>query len=139
MSNSVLDKAGANRPSGSGICPQAIPSLLQTSAARICAHRHATKQGLLTPSQTYMKAGCGGFGAGRQTGSEGWRAARGELGTPSTTPAASTSTAYQLAGDDAVADSVPRRLCGGVVRASGEHQPHQTAVRVSLLRLHIAA
>lgn len=86
-----------------------------------------------------MKAGCGGFGAGRQTGSEGWRAARGELGTPSTTPAASTSTAYQLAGDDAVADSVPRRLCGGVVRASGEHQPDQTAVRVSLLRLHIAA
>ena len=84
----------------------------------------------------YMEACCAGLGAGRQTGSEGWRAARGELGAPSAAPAASTNTAYQLAGDDAVADSVPRRLCGGVVRASGEHQPHQTAVRVSLLQLH---
>ena len=82
-----------------------------------------------------MKAYCGGLRAGRQTGSEGWRAARGELGGPSAAPAAPTSTAYQVAGDDAVADSVPGRLCGGVVRASGEHQPHQTAVRVCPLLL----
>ena len=76
--------------------------------------------------------------AGRQTGCAEWRAARGELGTPSTAPAASTSTAYQVAGDDAVADTHPGRLCRGVVRASGEHQPHQTAVRVSLLPLNNA-
>lgn len=68
--------------------------------------------------------------AGRQTGSEGWRAARGELGAA---PSVSSSTAFQLAGDDCVKDTHPGRLCGGVVRASGQHHPHQTAVRVRLL------
>lgn len=70
-----------------------------------------------------------GGSVGRQTGSEGWRAARGELGTPSAAPAVSTSTAFQLADDDGVAYTETGRLCGGMVRASGDYH-HQTAVRV---------
>lgn len=70
------------------------------------------------------------YHAGRQTGSEGWRAARGELGT-SIAAAGPLATAFKLADDESVQEQDPGRLCGGVVRASGEHQPHQTAVRVS--------
>ncbi|KAA6423321.1 MAG: Peptide-N(4)-(N-acetyl-beta-glucosaminyl)asparagine amidase [Trebouxia sp. A1-2] len=69
---------------------------------------------------------------GRQTGSEGWRAARGELGNPpssSSSSFAANATAFRMADDDSVQSSKPGRLCGGVVRASGEHTPHQTAVR----------
>ena len=71
--------------------------------------------------------------AGRQTGSDGWRAARGELGNPpSSSSSAANATAFRIAEDDSVQSSEPGRLCGGVVRASGEHTPHQTAVRVRL-------
>ena len=77
---------------------------------------------------------------GRQTGSEGVAGCQGGAGDtkrpPCPPPPAHPS---QLAGDDGVADSDPGRLCGGVVRASGEHQPHQTAVRVRLLLLAAAA
>ncbi|KAL0026255.1 hypothetical protein WJX77_006348 [Trebouxia sp. C0004] len=66
---------------------------------------------------------------GRQTGSAGWRAARGELGNPPSSSSAANSTAFRMAEDDSVQSSEPGRLCGGVVRASGEHTPHQTAVR----------
>ena len=71
--------------------------------------------------------------AGRQTGSEGWRAARGELGNlPSSSSGAANATAFRMADDGSVQSSEPGRLCGGVVRASGEHRPDQTAVRVRL-------
>lgn len=67
---------------------------------------------------------------GRQTGSEGWRAARGELGNPpSSSSSAANATAFRMADDGSVQSSEPGRLCGGVVRASGEHRPDQTAVR----------
>ncbi|DBA95296.1 TPA: hypothetical protein ACH3X3_013188 [Trebouxia sp. C0006] len=67
---------------------------------------------------------------GRQTGSEGWRAARGELGIPpSSSSIAANATAFRMADDGSVQSSEPDRLCGGVVRASGEHLPDQTAVR----------
>ncbi len=78
--------------------------------------------------------------AGRQTGSEGWRAARGELGDPpSSSSSAANGTAFRMADDDSVQSSEPGRLCGGVVRASGEHPPHQTAIRVRLCACWSAA
>ena len=75
--------------------------------------------------------------AGRQTGSEGWRAARGELGNPpsSSSSIAANGTAFRMADDGSVQSSEPGRLCGGVVRASGEHLPDQIAVRVRLCLL----
>lgn len=78
--------------------------------------------------------------AGRQTGSEGWRAARGELGNPpSSSSSAANATAFRMADDGSVQSSEPGRLCGGVVRASGEHRPDQTAVRVRLCACLTAA
>jgi len=78
--------------------------------------------------------------AGRQTGCEGWRAARGELGKPpSSSSSAANGTAFRMADDGSVQSSEPGRLCGGVVRASGEHLPHQTAVRVRLRACMTAA
>lgn len=66
---------------------------------------------------------------GRQTGSEGWRAARGELGSASSSSKSADGTAYKMAHDAHVASRHPDRLCEGVVRASGEHVPQQTAVK----------
>lgn len=79
--------------------------------------------------------------AGRQTGSEGWRAARGELGNPpsSSSSSAANGAAFRMADDGSVQSSEPDRLCGGVVRASGEHLPDQTAVRVRLCACLTAA
>ena len=82
---------------------------------------------------------------GRQTGSEQWRAARGETGSSgggSAVPAAAKQqqqrcTRYALACDDpqeagggsSSTPRDPRRVVGGAVRASGEHPPHETAKR----------
>ncbi|GAB4817269.1 hypothetical protein N2152v2_004315 [Parachlorella kessleri] len=82
---------------------------------------------------------------GRTSGSEAWRAGRGEndgktsAGSGGSKPAAQRSvelpgTHYQLARDEhlrAAQRQWGERVCGGAVRASGENPPSETAARVS--------
>jgi hypothetical protein len=71
----------------------------------------------------------------RQTGDAAWLAARGEDGSrvpgAGTADAAATvpppGTRYRLANDEGLQAVHPLRLCGGAVRASGEHAPAELA------------
>lgn len=81
--------------------------------------------------------------AGRESGAEEWRAARGETGTacaegcrpPAAGPAVDPGTRYRLAKDEHLQGQLVqgglRRVCGGAVRASGENPPGETAVQAS--------
>jgi len=73
-------------------------------------------------------------GAGRQTGSLEWRAARGELGASPPAPAAAKQTPgtrWRRAAAAPAAGSAPHRICCAAVRASGQNEPSETAVHVS--------
>jgi peptide-N4-(N-acetyl-beta-glucosaminyl)asparagine amidase len=77
---------------------------------------------------------------GRQTGSAEWVSSRGEGGStgPGTTATAAeapvqASTRYQWARDTSTSTTITahnsNRICGGVVRASGENSPGETAIK----------
>ncbi|KAK9863780.1 hypothetical protein WJX84_004037 [Apatococcus fuscideae] len=68
---------------------------------------------------------------GRQTGSEEWKASRGETGpvAASSQQAPLLGTRWRRVRDLALPQKRPGRLCGGAVRASGENSPSETALQ----------
>ncbi len=69
---------------------------------------------------------------GRQTGSEEWKAERGETGPvqASSRQASLPGTRWRMARDEGLKEQHPYRICKGAIRASGENAPSETAMQV---------